>query len=189
MASWLDSKEQFNFERVTEFQLGLGNFFESYFQQVGLEGMANHVHLLYSGHYFYFLLKYANLYCLSWQGWEMSSPFSKGLFIITPRKVEGKVAAANSNLSSIDFPLQCFGDSKSLMDSLSIIGFQHKPEFDFGKIKPPPCNNKVNDFKFMAFSNTIFSFLGENDYEDLLETIDGEVVCEEMGKTILTMRM
>ena len=47
----------------------------------------------------------------------------------------------------------------------------------------------MNDAKFMAFSNTIFSFLGENDYEDLLETIDGEVVSEETGKTILTMRM
>jgi hypothetical protein len=69
------------------------------------------------------------------------------------------------------------------------IGFQDKPEFDFGKIKPTPCSNKVNDAKFMAFSNTIFSFLGENDYEDLLETIDGEVVSEETGKTILTMRM
>ena len=134
MASWLDSKEQFNFERVTEFQLGLGKFFESYFQQVGLEGMANHIHLLYSGHYSYYLLKYANLYCLSRQGWEMSSPFSKGLFIITPRKVEGKVAAANSNLSSIDFPLQCFGDTKSLMDSLSILAFKISQNLTLAKL-------------------------------------------------------
>jgi hypothetical protein len=71
VANWLDSQEHFDFEKLAAFQLDVDMFCEAYFWKTGMDGMTNYFHLLFAGHYSYFLLKYGNLYRFSQQGWEM----------------------------------------------------------------------------------------------------------------------
>jgi hypothetical protein len=57
VAQWLDSWEHFDFDKVAAFQFDVDNFCQSYFEMAGREAMTNYFHLLYAGHYSYFLLK------------------------------------------------------------------------------------------------------------------------------------
>jgi len=57
-------------EEINYFQDLVDDFFETWVELFGAEGMTNYLHLLWSGHVFYFLQKYNCLYIYSQQGWE-----------------------------------------------------------------------------------------------------------------------
>ncbi len=57
-------------EEQDHFQDLIYDFFESWLEMFGNDGMTNNLHLLGFGHILYFLQKYKCLYIYSQQGWE-----------------------------------------------------------------------------------------------------------------------
>jgi hypothetical protein len=67
VADLLDSKKKFSFDDVCNFQRKADESCSLYFAETGWDGMTNYWHLLYAGHYAYFLSKIGNLYRYSQQ--------------------------------------------------------------------------------------------------------------------------
>ena len=57
-------------EEMERFQDKIDDFYETWIDLFGEEGITNYIHLLGSGHMLYFLKKYGCLYIYSQQGWE-----------------------------------------------------------------------------------------------------------------------
>ena len=55
------------------------------------------------------------------------------------------------------------------------MGYEEKLEFDYGKIQSTPRSDKVKIEEILEFSNTLFSFLDGDDYDDFLEVIDKDI--------------
>jgi hypothetical protein len=155
------------------------SFCEMYFRQVGLEGMTNYFHLLFAGHYSYFLLKYGNLYRFSQQGWENVNSVLKRSFHSNTQKGGGK--GGSSKLLPVFFRL-CRGMlwRYRLLDKLFVhLGYEEKLEFEYGKIQSTPRSDKVKIEEVIEFSNTLFSFLDDDDYDEFLEVIDEDIFFTE----------
>jgi len=57
-------------EEIDSFQDLIDDFYESWIDLFGSEGITNYIHMLGSGHVMYFLTEYRCLYLYSQQGWE-----------------------------------------------------------------------------------------------------------------------
>jgi hypothetical protein len=57
-------------DEMEQFQDNADNFFHSWVDVFGRDGVTNYIHLLGSGHMLYFLKQYGCLYLYSQQGWE-----------------------------------------------------------------------------------------------------------------------
>ena len=55
MAEKLESKQEFEFIDIAEFQLLADEFCDAYFSLTGRDGMTNYLHLLKAGHFSWFL--------------------------------------------------------------------------------------------------------------------------------------
>jgi hypothetical protein len=188
VAQWLDSREQFNFDKVAAFQLDVDNFCQSYFNMVGRDGMTNYFHLLYAGHYSYFLLKYGNLYRYSQQGWENVNSVLKRSFHNNTQKGGGR-AGGSSKLTPVFMRISRgmlwrYGYLDGLFESL---GYKHDLEIQYGTVKPMPKYNNARIGEIEKYSNTLFNFLSQAVHEELLETIDEEEV--DLSAEFITTEM
>jgi len=68
--SILTSHRALTDEEIDTFQDLIDDFFETWVELFGHDGLTNYLHLLGSGHVMYFLQKYRCLYIYSQQGWE-----------------------------------------------------------------------------------------------------------------------
>ena len=66
----LRKRSSFSDSDIIELQKKIDKWYHAWMTITGLEGMANYIHLLGSGHITYYLTKYRNLYRYSNQSWE-----------------------------------------------------------------------------------------------------------------------
>jgi hypothetical protein len=57
-------------DKIEDFQMLIDDFFELWIGIFGSQGVTNYIHMLASGHVYYFLKEYKCLYLYSQQGWE-----------------------------------------------------------------------------------------------------------------------
>lgn len=86
------------------FQDYIDDFFEIWFDVFGIDGMSNYIHLLSSGHVFYFLKKYNCLYVYSQQGWEVLNKTIQA-YIHQNSQRGGKGSGPKKGEKSYIFPL------------------------------------------------------------------------------------
>ena len=96
MMSLLDSKWEFEFVDIAEFQLKADEFCDAYFAVTGRDGMTNYLHLIRAGHFAWFLDKYGNMYRLSQQGWENVNGRFKRKFFQNSQRGEGMAKEVSS---------------------------------------------------------------------------------------------
>ncbi len=58
----LTSHKELSDDEIEEFQSFIDNFFETWVETFGAQGMSNYLHLLGSGHIHYFLKEYTSAY-------------------------------------------------------------------------------------------------------------------------------
>jgi len=85
------------------FQDLIDDFFEVWIAVFGEEGITNYIHMLGSGHIYFFLKKYCCLYLHSQQGWEALN-LTIQTFILQSSQRGGKGSGGNGSKSYI-FPL------------------------------------------------------------------------------------
>lgn len=66
----LTSHRELSNDEIETFQTLVDDFFESWLDIFGYQGITNYIHMLGSGHVHYFLTRYKCLYLYSQQGWE-----------------------------------------------------------------------------------------------------------------------
>jgi hypothetical protein len=93
-------------EEKEHFQDLLDEFFNSWIELFGVDGISNYIHMLGSGHVLYFIKKYNCLYLYSQQGWEALNNRIRA-YIQQNSGRDGKNTGVNGDQSYI-FPLVCF---------------------------------------------------------------------------------
>ena len=83
---------------IVHLQKNIDNWYSSWMNLTGIEGMTNCIHLLGSGHITYYLTKYRNLYRYSNQSWERLNKRVKRFYLQrTQRGGHGKSAGEEAN--------------------------------------------------------------------------------------------
>jgi hypothetical protein len=90
-------------EEINQFQDLVDDFFATWIDVFGEEGVTNYIHMLASGHIAYFLKKYGCLYLYSQQGWEALNSTIQ-TFIMQNSQRGGHGSGENGRKSYI-FPL------------------------------------------------------------------------------------
>lgn len=90
-------------EEQDQFQDLIDDFFESWLEMFGNDGMTNYLHLLGSGHVLYFLRKYKCLYIYSQQGWEALNSICTAY--ILQNSSRGGYGSGQNGKKSYIFPL------------------------------------------------------------------------------------
>jgi hypothetical protein len=90
-------------EEQDHFQDLIDDFFESWLEMFGNDGMTNYLHLLGSGHVLYFLKKYKCLYIYSQQGWEALNSICTAY--ILQNSSRGGFGSGQNGKKSYIFPL------------------------------------------------------------------------------------
>jgi len=93
-------------EEMDLFQDCMDDFFHAWIEMFGVEGMSNYIHMLGSGHMFYFIKKYCCLYMYSQQGWEALNNRIQS-YIHQSSGRGGHNTGVNGGKSYI-FPLVCY---------------------------------------------------------------------------------
>ena len=174
----LESKEEFTQQHVDNFQLDADIFCDLYCGLTGRDGMTNYFHILRSGHFSYFLLKYKNLYLLSQQGWENVNSRFKRSFHNNTQKGGGK--GDSSKLAPVMYTmardmLWRYGFLDGLFQHL---GHTDGIDVDYGDVKRIPFINKETNADTKAFAETILRFgsfvdaYGDEDDRTALDEIE-----------------
>jgi hypothetical protein len=90
-------------EEQEEFQDLIDDFYQTWIDVFGEEGVTNYIHLLSSGHIHYFLKKYGCLYLYSQQGWEALN--SKVQTFILQNSSRGGHNSGENKTKSYIYPL------------------------------------------------------------------------------------
>jgi hypothetical protein len=90
-------------DEMEQFQDLIDDFFETWVELFGNDGMTNYLHLLGSGHVLYFLQKYKCLYIYSQQGWEALNSICTGY--ILQNSSRGGYGSGQNKTKSYIFPL------------------------------------------------------------------------------------
>lgn len=133
--------------------------------------MTNYFHLLYVGHFAYFLSRYGNLYKYSQQGWENINGRFKTKFFHNSGK--GGRKGGTSKLREVFYSfLRELLWRAGYMDALfEHLGCDGKLTIDYGKIKKMPVAKKVSDEEVDNFAKRLFNFAT---MEELLGEIEEE---------------
>jgi hypothetical protein len=96
-------REDFSDEEIDEFGTQCDDFFESWVDLTGLEGMTNYIHMIGSGHMTYYLREWRNLYRYSQQGWEALNSLLKNIYFRRTQRGghKGDGKTRNSKLAPI----------------------------------------------------------------------------------------
>jgi hypothetical protein len=90
-------------EECDQFQDHIDDFYEIWINIFGDEGITNYIHMLGSGHIYYFLKKYGCLYLYSQQGWEALNNTIQTF--IHQSSQRGGFGSGDGNRKSYIFPL------------------------------------------------------------------------------------
>lgn len=175
IADLLDSKKKFSFDEVCNFQRKADELCCLYFAETGWDGMTNYWHLLYAGHYAYFLNKYGNLYRYSQQGWENLNSILKRTFHQNTAK-GGTRGGTSKQLPVFYRILRRFMWSNGHLDGLfKHLGFDRdEMEMKYGKVcKQPKFSVGVVE-EMEAYANMLYTFAGNAQVDDeFIELDDG----------------
>jgi hypothetical protein len=154
----LESKQEFTQQHVDDFQLDADKFCDIYCGLTGRDGMTNYFHILRSGHFSYFLVKYKSLYLLSQQGWDNVNNRFKRSFHNNTQKGGGK--GGSSKLAPVMYTmardmLWQYGFLDGLFQHL---GHTEGFDVDYGDVKRIPFVNKETNADTKAFAETILRF-------------------------------
>ena len=97
------SRNHFNEPRLLSFQKTVDDFADLWLDLNGKHALSNYMHDLFSGHVFYFLKRYGNLYRYSQQGWEHIMGILKRTYHHSTAKGGGK--GGSSKLKPLVFAL------------------------------------------------------------------------------------
>ena len=176
---WLDSKHEFNYEAVCEFQRDGDEFCDRYIELTGIEGMTNYIHLLHAGHFAFFMLEFGNLYRYSQQGWENINSIMKRSFHQNTQKGGSKKDVGTSKIQPIFFRLARgmlwrFGYLDGLFHAMG-----WKDDFEnirYGEVKRMPKYKHKEIEAMEKYANTIFKAAEEDGFDDmLLDFLDEDI--------------
>ena len=102
----LRNKEDFSDALIESFQLTADEFFASWMELHGRDGVTNYIHMIGSGHLHYFLERNRNLHRFSQQGWESMNALIKSFFF--RRTQRGGYAGVKDQPTSRVWPLGRF---------------------------------------------------------------------------------
>ena len=170
----VDSRYEFEFEDVAEFQLAADEFCDAYFTVTGRDGMTNYTHCLKAGHFSWFLLEYGNLYRYSQQGWEnVNSRFKRKFFSNTQRG--GGRGTVRSKLLPVfySFLREMLWRNGMLGGYFEHLGRDGKVNIEYGKVTKIPNNKRVTDEEVEVYANTIFKFAPREEVDELIGAVEG----------------
>jgi len=171
VAEYLDVKYHFEWDDICNFQLEADKWCDVYLRLTGRDGMMNYIHLLYTGHYSYFLEKYGNLYRYSQQGWENLNSRVKRNYHHNTKKGGGR--DGSSKLLPVMYTLVRevlwrFGYLDGLFEHL---GYDGKLKIEYGKVMPMSKAKHAKAEDLEKFAHTVFKF-APVDMLDVLEEVE-----------------
>jgi len=141
----LDDKKEYKEEEVYAFQKKADEFCKVYIKLTGMQGMTNYLHMLYAGHFSYFLLKYGNLYRFSQQGWENVNGKVKRRHFSSTQKGGGRVKGGTGKLKPIVMAMgrEMLWKFGYLDELFKYIGHDdNELNIEYNKVKPTPKHKK-----------------------------------------------